>query len=941
MQSLVFKFFVVIVVGFGASVSAETQDDFRFRRSTLDAVERQLKRVKTPHDRLQLVLRWIKIKEQMEEDPSIPIIEGFSKVKYDIIDRLHKEIQLLSGQKGVSVQPLYRELAFRYLEVRKYPDSLRYFGMLNQLTDEDRLAFGDALGGSGELKAALAKYDEVAKNPMLRTIASYKKGWVFIRLNQFSSALESFDSAIHETNPQSAQVREEAFRDRWKPFLESFTQTDFNEQNLASIKTLAAKAKPQSQTSQKKLTTDALQFLIEGFNAKAKVNLAERVFHFYALESPDSEGVLFHASPLWLKIYRGNLDHASVERILNSLPNKALDPKKVETLYAEMNNTAVFYETLVSEEAEAKKTEGESRAMLLKVYQKFFTFFPKDADADGLRVNYGRLLLEDGRADVCLTVLEGRSKKDAEVEKVASNLEGRCDLKHLDQLYALPHSEIFYAKLNKVLTKDKVYTRDDLGMTSEQAFEALTRMLIGSLKKNTQSATLIHTLNDVLLKYPYDKSTSLYRDLQIVAAEVRFGQLTNQIGKEDSEKLAKEFYRIFLAAPPETEVAQKSMVNSILLSPDKASLDRCAHFQKSYPDKFKKKEEIFTRCVQLSEQYLDLEREYGFWIFQEKHLDQAELIRVGLLELALGTGKGMSRLKSLKASQAGVAIVAWEIRKAEPRDDGKSFDRLEKRVDEFTSSLKAVKVDQIQKAFPSRLKAFEDLDLNLVNFYQKEPSALARSRALLSRAQIASALTAWIKSLPEPKGLTPEELAQYRLKAAEVVKPWELRAEQRDLECSQLAYAISIDFKNADGKICAEKTPEAVLTAALNQWKESQQLPPNESPWGKDDAQALKMKSFRALISAADATSDLKRARYFLLRALDLADTNYLRARVHLALAKKFDEERSWIAASTLDGKLVEPVQWWHSRAKSNPFFERLYTRQLQILGATTRVSGK
>jgi len=188
----------------------------------------------------------------------------------------------------------------------------------------------------------------------------------------------------------------------------------------------------------------------------------------------------------------------------------------------------------------------------------------------------------------------------------------------------------------------------------------------------------------------------------------------------------------------------------------------------------------------------------------------------------------------------------------------------------------------------------------------------------------------WIKSLPEPTDLKLEELKVYRDQAQAVIKPWEELAEQAIKECSEAAYALSPDFEKSAN--CQEATSEATYVEFMKKWDSSRQpVVATISPWTESTATENE-KLFGILYEAGLSEVDSVRARYFLLRAYELAKENREKGRIQLAMAKILDKERFWLAAAELDGNLTDPILWLKTRANGNPFYERLYDDQLELV---------
>lgn len=900
-------------------IAKEQEKIFLYPKSTLDAAERVIDAEKDPYKRLQLLLRWIRIKEEYDKsqifDSEQVRTDELNRSKREIINRIEKEIESLSRIEDLNIEDLYRELGFRYLEIQEYEKSYRYFLLIQKKTAGDYLALGDAYVQVKSIDKALQAYSEASKTPRLMNTAAYKKAWAYMQLNEFEKALEEFSTAISPGEHSASKLRAEAYRDRIRPYLETFQKTSFDEVEANEFKRLANSIYPEDPERQKQIYVDALKSLVEGFTAKSEIEKAQDVFHFLTKEITDTTEILIISAHTWIKVYRGRLQHDSVERILHALPKKEISIKDSGPLRAELHNTAVFYETLVHDE-----NRTEHKPILLLTYGKYFELYPRDSDADSLRVNYSRLLLNDGNAGTCLDILSKRKGDDEQIEELASSLEGKCKLKHLDQLYVKPHDDFFYQKLHRALLVSKIYLRPDLGIGAEQAFESMARMLIGALQKNPQSRSLRTSLKDILNTYPYSKESSLHTELHTISAELRFQDLVAD-KRKDFEK-AGEFFSIYQSSPPGTSVAEKSLTNSIIMSRDQDGLNRCDVFQKVYSKNFEPESPVFSQCIQLAEHFLQIEKEYSYWAPLQKQLNEAQSIRLGLLELALKKDEGRKRIERINTERAKLVLENWEGAwpKNVPLDS--RWNQLEKKVRQYLDHLKPISFEKIQKEVPAKIKAFDETDLEILRYSETKPHLLYQARALELRSELTQKFANWMKSLPEPTGLSEEELSLYRQKAAEVLLPWTERAEKRKKECSELAHSLTEDFKEASQEYCPEATPESIYKDFLVQWRSSIQRTGN----------IQRMIQIILQRARAASTEDPLKARYYLFRALDLAKNNREKARVFLALAQLTQKERFWRQSAALDGALIEPIQWLKENAAGNPFFEKLYDREIRIL---------
>lgn len=909
------------LVSLTASVQAES--DFRAQKSMLEASERVLNQEQNPQKRLQLLLRWIKIKEEYDKtqifESELSKAAELQKSKNEIIERLEVELHRLLKSENLDLESIYRELAFRYLEMREFQKASDAFQNISKKTANDQLAHGDAFVQLNFNQKALEAYQIASKDPMLASVAAYKKAWVLMRENQFDEALREFDDCILDDQSTHMVLKEEAYKDRIRPFIESFSKENFDREDVEALRQLSTSVS-QNKKTQKKVFEEALKSLIQGFTSKSQIDLAQQIFDFLSLEIADTQETLVFAAPTWIKVYRSRLEHDSVERILGSLPQKPIEIKSSNNLRAELNNSAQFYETLLEDEAQKAR-----RPILLLTYERYFQLYPLDLEANSLRINYSRLLLQNLNAKKCIEILKDRKKPLEQntsdpIENLALSLEGKCILKYLDQLYALNHSEEFYRLIQSALLDNQVYLYPNLGIKPEDAFQALSRMLIGAIQKNPTEMNLRSSLIKLNENFPFESLLDLKTELRIISAELAFQDLTN--AKEEDETKSNQFFDIFKQSPVESAVAVKSITNSVLMTNLEPGLERCERFQKTYAKDFKPGTSVFDHCIKLAEDFLTIEREYQFWKPHEKNLNEAQNIRLGLLELALEKSAGRARIEKLKTKTSKNVLENWDGFWPKPNLKDKKWNKLEARILKFMKALKPIKFSQIEDLVPAKISTFNKLEASLIRYSEKQKNPFFQAKTLSLRAELSSRFAKWLQGLPEPKDMSEEELLTYREKSTEFLSSWNQKAESHRNECSQIAHSLSPFFHAPDSKFCREDTKEEIYQDFLSSWRKSL------NKTGNIQRQLFNV-FYRADQSAA---SDPLKARYYLFRALELSKNDVERGQVFLSLAKLTEKERFWRQAAALDGSLIEPIQWQKEAAKGNPFFENLYDRQIRIL---------
>lgn len=896
---------------------------FKIPKSMLDAADRRMASETDPYKKLQLLLRWIKIKEEFDKnqvfDSSEIKVKQLDTSKKEIIARIEKELPALYQTGSVNVEQLFRELGFRYLELRNFEKTISNLNRIQNKSAEDELAIGDALLAMDKVPEAISAYEQAGDEFRLKNLAAYKRAWAHMRQNEFAKALVEFDLALSPNENADAHLYEEAFQDRIRPYLETFHSDHFVKEDADSFKKLAYSISSKDNKRARELFVQSLKSIVEGFTAKSEIELAQEAFYFITREIEDATEILILSAPTWIKVYRARLEHNEVARIIDSLPNKTLDPTKSNPLRTELYNTAVFYETFKENETGPKI----SHDLLRKTYAKYFQLYPDDQDADGLRVNYGKLLLEDENAKHCLEILSKRSKSDPATEDVAFSLEGKCDLKYLDQMYSQKHNDEFYKFLSKALLQEKVYTRKNIGIEETKAFQGLTRMLMGAIGKNTKSELLRASLKDLIENYPYPKEDQLFTELQITRAELEFKDLLDS-NQKPSEK-APLFFGIYQNSPPTSEVAQKAITNSIVMSNGEDGLTRCDEFKLKYRSNFKPNTQVFDRCIQLAEHFLNLETEYRYWDPEENKLSRDQQLRVGLLELALGINKGRERIESINDEKATSILENWDGVSEKKITTDPRFQKIQKETRSFLSSLKPIKFVKISDRVPVLTKDFGKIDKAIVDYYESNPEPLFMARALDMRAELAAKMHQWLANLPSPPSLTEEEKQEYLKGTQDFLNPWKQGAEARAKECAETAYSLSPDFKQTEDGFCKGDVSDKVFFDFVNSWKKS--IP-----------HKMKMQRIVQIILArAKAEQQALKARYLLFRALDLSKNDFEKARVYLALAQLTDKARFWKNAAALDGSLEEPILWLKKGAEGNPFFEKLYSFEVRSLRSWAR----
>ncbi len=922
-------------------------------RSTLDAIERRLMTERRPAFRVELLLRWVKSKEEYEtfslskkhvlpedgeyrERPGIKPserMEVYRGFKLEIIKRLQREVESLETVPRLKLDSLYREVAFRHLELQEFQESLVSFLKLNPILGGDWMGIGDAYFANNEILKALDAYEKGSADPKFRVVAAYKRAWCFLSLSQFNRSLSEFDLSLSLDPEAPLRLKEEAFRDRLRPYVEVFSKPSFEDSDANALKMLASTLFPKEPGVANKLYLEALNLLIDYFNSKAKIVVAQSVFEFVKRDSPDARKVLLQAAPQWIKVYRGALDHDAVERVLKALPETAL-VEQAPALQGEIYNTIVYYDTLVKDELKDLEDNATavSQKYLLLANKKYFALFPNDKNSDPLRVGYAKILLDSGESETCLFILAGRGGQEKEVEDLALSFEAKCNLKLLDQLYKEGITPRFKEKLRMNILEKKTYLRSDLGLSSTEAFESMARMLIGALKVMPQDSELRSILAAIVKEEVLPKSEALMLDLKLLQSELDFVDVANS--HLDDEKKASAFFVIYSAAPKGLEIRKKALTLSVQLTSEEEGLTRCNEFKNEFPQIFRAGQDIFERCVLLADRYYDLEREAFYLASSSAPLDEKMTIKLALLEMAQNKDSGRKRLLALKTDTAKKALAIWSSSDAEVTgaqkqhvdQEQKLIEDFQRQVTSFEKLLKPISFQQIGRFVPARVKTFADLDAHLVRVLKQKRSSLISAHALEARARLAASMAQWMKALPLPPKLDEAQKADYLAKTAEVVNPWLQGAEARQKECSELAHTLTYEFRLKDSTTCPYIENKAQERLLMEAWEATRQVIPSIAPWKESKD---KVQTARRLLERANEEKDVLRAKYHYMRVFDFAENDYERARAFLGLAQLSGRQSFWESALSLDGNCIEALEWKRKLVTGNPFFEALLDTQI------------
>jgi hypothetical protein len=897
------------------------------KQHSLEAAEKMLTAEPDLERRSQILLRWLKLKDETlgaaatQED------------KKAIVEKLISEIEKYEKASPIfDLDTIYRQVAYRILELENSNQAYFYFNKMKRRTANDDLAFGDSLMANQMANLAFDAYQRAEVNEELKPLATYKKAWAHVQLHQFKEALTLFDETLHVPGEKYQKLRESAYRDRLLPYAENFSKVVFDEEEATHLKEIAAATSGAPFTSEitESLFQIGLMEVVKRFSEKGEIARAESAYRLITQKDKSSLAFL-DAAPLWLKTYRAALNHKGFEEVIRKLPSGELDSVRHSKLASELVQSAHFYNTLFTE---AK--ESVAKPLLLLSYIKLFELFPKQ-EADESRVGYADILLQAKNDEKCLAILIPRAGTGAALEDQAQKLEAQCRLRNLSHLYKETKNAAFPERLRAALVEKKIYSRLDLGIPSEKIFDGLSRMLIGGLKRDRTSDILLSTLTDLLANYPYSKDSTLFKELSAIASELKFNQLTAQIEAAKNsetaeislEKIASQFFELYQSADKKSALAEKALQNSIsLVKSSEISLNYCDEYQKSYSPKFKPGQKTFNRCQSEAENSIQLHKERLYWLSAEKYLTPDQKVKLGLLELALNDEKGRARILSSKSKKAEAVLANWNGQ--DDSDGSAPFLDLQKQSEVFARKLTPVSFKSISTVVPARVKDFEILDQSLVKYFHSSVNTrsslgsryLAGTYAL--RVRIAAAMSQWISQLPEPP-LAAAPLRQYRISAAKIISTWKERLNERNLECSQNAYLVSFSFSSTDPNFCQEATLKSAETEYLRKWEKTR----SGRGVTSEDQKDIRAQKY---LKAAEASSAPLITRYLLTKALDLATSSATQAKVQLGFAKLTDNEKYWLSAAALDGDLPEPIEYLRAHSERNPFFQRVSALQLELI---------
>lgn len=925
-QIKIILFFAAVVFCANRFAFAEEVEGLQRSRQ---AVERLLTNEQNPDKRIQLALRWIILTQKLDremalnpaasanvstDESSTQLVENTDE---KIIRKVNEQLSLFENKSQKRLNPLYQQSAFASLRLKRYDAAISAFQAMQNRNEEDEMGFGDALLSAGLVTVAVEAYGKATKAHGIQGLALYKQAWAYIQLHEFGKALQNFDEVIALNKDRALQ--EKAYNDRLLPFVEVFKKPTFSQDDAVALKTMASGIYPVEPERVEALFKSALETLIQSFFSKGDIEKAHSVYGILKSRSETPDLVALQYSPLWLKNARKQLDHKTLQQTAADLPEKLpAGSAGFDELKNELLATLAFYEKLLSD---GEKTYA--KAALPVFYEKYLKLFPESLAENSVAHRYAKVLLVEQKPTECLSVLgENAGEASPAVPAPVKATLAQCELKKLDELYRDGPRESFEKHLHAALVEKKIYQRTDLGIGSYEAFELLSRMLLGALQKNSSSETLTAMLNQVVSEFAYDKSSKLYADLQTLSSELKF---------QNAESSSASYFQIAAESPKASSVRQKAYENGIVLAGNDAerhseTLAACDQYKSEYASVFVTEAPVFQACVATAESAFDVDREYAYWKQNEKKLKSDEMLRLGSLELALGIESAKSRLSKIPEGRR--VLELWQTASVKSKSAvDKKFEQLENEQKKFLSALKPIQVAQIEKIVPQKMKQFENVDSAWIR-YGQDVSGPSAARSMESRAVLSAMMLQWLSSLPAPTLSTEDEKAEYRKQTDAFLKPWMELAALREKECGENAYVVDVSFRPQSAGVCREAVSEAQMESHLRAWRDS-----------VEDARKSSDAHGRNYLEAAVKEKRPQVSRYFLLRALDLVVGKQEKAQVYEMLAQITGDESYWLAAEQLDPSRDAVLRHGLERVKGNPFYERLYARKIENLRPSAVIS--
>ena len=870
--------------------------------STLLATERILEREQDLSRRIPLLIRWMKLVQE---------VNGAEKGEDLIFSRLKVEVEEMGKRaQGGELDPLLRQYGWRLAAQKKWQDAVQVFKQMQSRQPKDDLVYGDSLLALGLSTLALENLESAKQG--LPALAAYKKAWAYLQLNDHKSALKEFDDALKRTPEAEGDIRAQAFQERLLSYTAVYNRSSFTEVEVDELRTLANQVFGGVSLSTDEEIKKALKKIVEGFLGRGETNLARQAFDQLLQIAPDQNEFSLSTAGIWIGIYRAKLQHEDVARLLEGLPSNPLPTETYASLFDELKKTASFYESLVSE-----KEADRSKKILTLTYQKIFQIFPSSSGLTEMRLNSAKLAWDRGDVEGCLSDLAPLSKEERS-SSGGLKIVAQCHLKRLDESRAMKRDSLT-SELKLALLDEKLYKAFP-DPESKSLFEGLVRILLSEVSRSS-SLELRTMLSEILREFPFDKNSSLYREVQAMDAQQKFISLGGKTGAEAGD----DYFALFQESDQFSELGQKALGNSILLATSTTLAGRCDKWMELRGTKAKSEDPIWLHCYRGVESAFDLERMNQYLQLAQANLSEDLQIRFGLVELALDKPGALKRLERMKSESATLAVKAWVGPKGFVPEVSREANVLLGEISGLEASLKPMKRVLWESKIPSMIKKWEVLDQKIVTHLKREQGEVAAD-LIYGRVSMTRSLLRWIELMPKPHFKNDEDRVAYEGQMRQVSDVWEGQIEERSRECSEKAYYISRSFIPKDQALCPERVTSEDLDLALKSWKESPSA--KASDLASDPQQELAQ---RMLDHGLTEMNEL-RARYWLLSSLDFLKSSEDRARAFVGLAQKTRNAIYWGMALSLNPRSLDALQGFRRNAKVNGVQERIVDAKIKYL---------
>ena len=887
----------------------ETRSGIMPLEMSLAATERILERDLDLKQRVNVLIRWMSLQYEFHsQDPS--------KAENLIFERLTSEIiKMEEIEVSSELDPLYRQVAWHQAALKKWNQAIQYLLKMRHRDAKDEIVLGDAYLATGLSSLALEAFERAKFD--LPAISAYKTAWAYLQLHQYQKALSSFDEALAApVNEETGSIRAEAFRERMIPFVELFKKADFNTEDASHLKRLAQSAFPVGLNQAQIEFEKALQSGVEGFLGRAETKLARAAYNQLLLNSPIQTEFFLKTSPLWLRVYRSKLEYLELENILRDLPSTSLSEVTHSHLLQELIKTSDFFEAIHTGSRDDETRRMNSAKFLAVIYDKSLRLFPESKALANQRMNAAKLALDQGNHNLCLEYLNGQE---------VGNIQASCRLRRIDHMIAEKIDDQLPQELGKALVEDRLYAR----FSDERAFQIfidLTKILMGQISKNQSNEYLRSVLVKLLDAYPFDRKSKNYKLLKEQSDQLRFLELSKE-GVVVEEDRGEEFYKLFLGSDPKSDLALKSLQNSILLSSGQSLAIRCDQFINLTKSKIDAANKVWHKCFVGAEEDLDLKRMSSLLALVQKTLshDQKEKFRLVLLAL----GKKISDSKLIQRWES----IDKPVSRNKASQEFKSFTAMAQSLE---AKLLPVSLKTMGRVLSQRVKTWEKLDLAMKNFYEVSTNSDEAAKILLLRSSASRKILSWIRSLPRPLYKSVSEGQKYEEEFQRVIDVWTKNFEERRDQCGAAAYWISPEFNAKEVDLCPESVAKEVFEAHMKEWRAAQ---PQTDSTMDPSSRGLK------ILKAAEKMTDKLQARYWLMVAKEELKTPAAKAMVYLALSKNTSQTRYLIEAIKLNVYSENILAEGVLTLKVNSFHLRLMNQKLTeirrgSLGALTLDEG-